>query len=240
MIISFIQSYLAGSSLAEIAVFAALTVISLLLSLTVHECAHGWMAHKCGDDTAYMNGRISLSPFAHLDPMGALSMLFIGYGWAKPVPVNFRNLRKPKRDIALVSLAGPVSNLILAFIFSLAYTAVNVFMPVNKLSTILFYAFYLIAVMNIGLAVFNLIPLPPLDGSKVLACLLPGRVAARYLMWERYFYIVMLVLIVGDNIPVIGNIVNTIWWPVNFVREALVTLFSVPGYALWTLLESLF
>ena len=86
----------------------------------------------------------------------------------------------------------------------------------------------------------NLIPLPPLDGSKVLSCFLPGRVAAKYLMWERYFYIVMLVLIVGDNVPVVGNIVNFVWWPIDFVRETLINLFAVPGLALWTLLESLF
>ena len=240
MIISFIRSYLAGSSVAEIAIFASLTIISLLFSLTVHECAHGWMARKCGDDTAYMYGRISLNPLAHLDPMGALSMLFIGYGWAKPVPVNYRNLRKPKRDIALVALAGPVSNLILAFFFSLIYTAIAVFMPANTAGLVLYYAFYIAATLNIGLAVFNLIPLPPLDGSKVLSCFLPGRVAAKYLMWERYFYIVMLVLIVGDNVPVVGNIVNFVWWPIDFVRETLIGLFRIPGLALWTLLESLF
>ncbi len=240
MIISFIQSYLAGVSPAEIAIFASLTIISLLFSLTVHECAHGWMAHKCGDDTAYMNGRISLNPLAHLDPMGALSMLLVGYGWAKPVPVNYRNLRRPKRDIAFVALAGPVSNLILGFIFSLLYTAIAIFMPVSTAGTVLFYAFYIAATLNIGLAVFNLIPLPPLDGSKVLSCLLPGRVAAKYLMWERYFYIVMLVLIVGDNVPVIGNIINIIWWPIDYIRETLIGIFSIPGYALWSLIRSLF
>lgn len=240
MIINYVQQYLSGGDIYDILIFASITLLSLLFSLTVHECAHGWMAHICGDDTAYMNGRVTLNPFAHLDPLGALMMLFVGFGWAKPVPVNFRNLNRPKRDIALVSLAGPVSNLIMGFVFTGVHTAIYHFATYSETMQVIYSAFYIAAVLNIGLAVFNLIPLPPLDGSKVLACLLPGRVAARYLMWERYFYIVMLVLIVGDNIPVIGNIVNTIWWPVNFVREALVTLFSVPGYALWTLLESLF
>ena len=240
MIISFIQSYLQGADITDIVIFALLSVTALLFSLTVHEFAHGWMAKKCGDDTAYMNGRLTLNPVAHLDPIGAISLLFVGYGWAKPVPVNLRNLRKPKRDIALVSLAGPVSNIIIALVTSVIYTAVDVLLPVTRFTIILSAAFYITAILNVGLAIFNLIPLPPLDGSKVLACLLPGRVAAKYLMWERYFYIFMLIMILGNRIPVVGDIIDFLWLPVDLVKDAIIFAFSEPFYLLWSLLRSLF
>lgn len=235
MIISFIKQYLYGADIYQILIFAALTLTALLFSLTVHECAHGWMAHKCGDDTAYMNGRVTLNPFAHLDPLGALMMLLVGFGWAKPVPVNYRNLNRPKRDIALVSLAGPVSNLILAFVFTGIHTAINAFAPYSTVMYVIYAAFYIGAALNVGLAVFNLIPLPPLDGSKVLACTLPPTKAAKYLMWERYFRIIIFVLIVGENLPVIGDIVSWVWYPVDIARSSVINGMEALFNLIWNL-----
>lgn len=235
MIINYIQQYLSGGDIYDILIFASITLISLLFSLTVHECAHGWMAHLCGDDTAYMNGRVTLNPFAHLDPLGVLMMLFVGFGWAKPVPVNFRNLNRPKRDIALVSLAGPVSNLIMGFVFTGVHTAIYHFATYSDTMQVIYSAFYIAAVLNIGLAVFNLIPLPPLDGSKVLACLLPPITAAKYLMWEKYFRIIMLVLVLGQNLPVVGNVIDTLWLPIDLVRSGIINGMEMLFELLWKL-----
>ena len=173
MIIDIIQTVLSGGDVVPLILMLLLMVPLLLISLSVHEAAHGWMAHKCGDDTAYISGRVSLNPLAHLDPIGFLMLITVGFGWAKPVPVNYRYLRNPKRDIALVSLAGPVSNIILCFLCTGVYVAAERFLGGTGVGMVLHLAFMISATLNAGLAVFNLIPLPPLDGSKVLSCLLP-------------------------------------------------------------------
>lgn len=235
MIISFIQQYLSGSSIGEVIMFAVITITALMFSLTVHECAHGYAAYKCGDDTAYINGRLSLNPFAHLDPLGALSLLLVGFGWAKPVPVNYRRLKKPRRDIALVSLAGPLSNILLAAVLTCIYTLIEAFAPAFSPLHYVGLAFYLGAALNVGLAVFNLIPLPPLDGSKILSCLLPPLVAAKYLMFEKYFKIILLVLIIGGRLPFIGGIVDKIWFPIDFIRYGIIDLLYKMFISIWSL-----
>ena len=140
----------------------------LLFSLCFHEFSHAFIAYKLGDNTAEKMGRLNISPLNHLDPMGTMMLLFVGFGWAKPVPVNPYNLKNPKKDMMLIAAAGPFSNLILAFIGSLLLK----YLPYNLISN-LPEVFYLFIYINIALAIFNLIPLPPLDGSQIISGLLP-------------------------------------------------------------------
>ncbi len=192
-----------------------LSIPSILLALSVHECAHAWMAYKLGDPTAKNRGRMTLNPLKHLDPWGVICMVFAGFGWAHPVPVDVRNLKKPKRDKALISLAGPVSNIILAFIGVLVLRIVALvctplipsllFADPNSFGYIAFQMLFsflmLFCHLNAGLAVFNLLPIPPLDGSHLLALILPPRFYASriydlYLDYERYITFGFMLLIV--------------------------------------------
>lgn len=176
----------------------ALMAIPILLAVTVHEVSHGWVAFKLGDPTARDAGRLSFNPIKHLDPMGTLVFLVTQMvGWAKPVPVNFGNLRHPKRDMIWVSLAGPAANMVLAVGFallfhlffglrnSLPYGVVKPIIDVCQIGIMI----------NIGLAVFNLIPIPPLDGSKIAMGLLPMRQARLLDSISPYGFIILLVLI---------------------------------------------
>ena len=137
----------------------------LLFSLCFHEFSHAFVAYKLGDNTAEKMGRLNLSPLKHLDPMGTLMLLIVGFGWAKPVPVNPYNLRNPKKDMMMIAAAGPLSNLLLAFIGSCFIK----YLPIYNYNE----AFYIFIYINIALAIFNLIPLPPLDGSQIIAGIIP-------------------------------------------------------------------
>lgn len=172
-----------------------LGVIPSLLCITLHELSHGLVAYWLGDDTAKSRGRLTLNPIKHLDPVGLLMMLVFHVGWAKPVPVNMYKFKNPKRGMAVTALAGPGSNLLIALVFMLLYGAAYVPLGMSAVGSYFLQMIQLTAIMSIGLAVFNLIPIPPLDGSKVLFSLLRDEDYYKLMRYERYGGIIMLVLV---------------------------------------------
>lgn len=176
------------------------SALAALIALTVHEFSHGYAAYRLGDPTAKAMGRLSLNPLRHLDPIGALCLVFFHFGWAKPVPINPNNFKKPKRDFALTALAGPASNFLLAFLSSffylLLYTLFSSFAFPNagmlRVAQNLLYFLYVFHLVNLGLALFNLFPLPPLDGSRLLGVILPEKAYFGIMKYERTIYYIML------------------------------------------------
>ena len=201
-----LTSLLSGSfDPTSIIVSLLLSVPIAFLALSVHETAHGYVAYKLGDPTAYNFGRLTLNPIKHIDPIGFLCMILFGFGWAKPVPINTRYFKKPKRDMALTGAAGPVSNLLLALAFALL---LRLELEIAMRATLTSFTaqmlmwlqtFLLLGVrMNIGLAVFNLIPIPPFDGSRIFLSLLPTDLYFKVMKYEKYLYIgLMLALVFG-------------------------------------------
>lgn len=184
-----------------------LSIPGLLIALTFHEFAHGYAAYRMGDNTARYSGRLSLNPLDHLDIWGTLCLLFFHFGWAKPVPINPANFRDQKKGIIIVSLAGPFANFLLAFVCAVVCKILVSFTAASEIAVFFYQVFLYAEVMNVGLMVFNLIPIPPLDGSKVLMEFLPPR--ARYEMYriERYSGIVLLILVWTRVLtPILGTL----------------------------------
>ena len=188
--------------LSENPLVFVLVVLALVLSITIHEFAHAYVATKLGDNTAKDLGRVSLNPLAHLDPIGTLMLVFVGFGWGKPVPFNPYALKNPKVDSALISVAGPISNFILAIILAVIAKFVN---PDG-----IFFAFiYLTIFYNLILGIFNLIPLHPLDGFKVVYGILPQNLAWQWQQTEQYgIYVLMLLVLTRSTGTFITPLIN--------------------------------
>lgn len=205
-----------------------LCIPAALIALTVHEYCHGYTAFRLGDPTARSLGRLSLNPIKHLDPIGSLLMVLFGFGWAKPVPVNPRYFKDPRKGMALVAAAGPLSNLLLAFIGVLLYrltlllagTVHSAFL----LNFVLLLAtfFFVFHLLNVSLCVFNLIPLPPLDGSRIFYVFLPPRAYWGVMKYERIIQLVLLLALwlgafSGLIDTVVGWISGGMLWLINLI-----------------------
>ena len=184
-----------------------LSVLAALIALSVHEYSHALAAYKLGDPTARNLGRLTVNPIKHLDPFGTLCMVFFHFGWARPVPINPRYFKKPRRDFAITALAGPLSNITLGFICALLYVLAvnffnysdNVFLNNLAINTALF--IFIFHIINVGLGVFNLLPIPPFDGSRILNLILPRKIYFGIMKYEHYIYWgVIIWLFFGANV----------------------------------------
>jgi len=206
----------------------------ILLSLTVHEYSHGWTANKLGDPTAKMQGRLTLNPMAHLDIFGTILMFIVGFGWAKPVPINPKYFKDPKKDTILVAVAGPISNLAMAAGAGLILRYLIPEMLSGQVSSGGAYSIIAIILIltlfyGIALAVFNLIPIPPLDGSRVLYGVLPDRYAYAYSRFEPYGVLFLFAVFIFA-----GGIFHYLFYPVSLITQ------SISGFSsneLWYLIS---
>jgi Zn-dependent protease len=205
-------------------------ILPVIFAITVHEVAHGWIAKKYGDNTASAQGRLTLNPIKHIDLVGTILLpgllLLTGtgfiFGWAKPVPVDARNFKNPRKDMAIVALAGPISNLLMALAWALL-ARIGVLIGVEFVSLPLIYTGIAGISINLVLALINLLPIPPLDGSRVLTGILPSYWAWKYNQLERYGFIILLILLYTKILNVI------LAYPMYVAQNLFFSIAGIPG-----------
>ena len=211
-------------------------ILIIFLVLPIHECAHAWAAHKMGDETAAYSGRLTLNPLAHIDILGALCLLITGFGWAKPVPINPLKFKKQRFGIAITAAAGPLSNLAVSFIAMIIYRIV-LSLPGGSgyfLSSagditggfVILYILQFFILVNIGLAIFNLIPIPPLDGSKIISYFTSAKldrwIYEHQLIVNAVFFAVIITGILSKPLNIIGGYVYDLFWFItNFIPKLM-------------------
>lgn len=192
-----------GGDIFEIIVGVCVSAFVVFCIIPIHEYAHAFIAYKLGDETARLKGRLTISPLAHINWIGAILILLVGFGFAEPVPVNIRNVRMKNKKLAMaiIALAGPVSNLLMAFLSLVIMALFTIILPrIGNVEDVVYYAilmfFQYAAIININLAVFNLLPVPPLDGSRILFAVLPTKYYFKVMKYERYIVLVVMALLI--------------------------------------------
>ena len=204
-----------------------ITIPTVLIALTFHEVAHGFVAYKLGDSTAKYMGRLSLNPLKHLDPIGALCMVLCGFGWARPVPVDMRQFKNPKVGMAICAMAGPMTNLILGFFGAFLYWAMIVIFPDVRYNWQLMSLLSIFGVLNIYLAIFNLIPLPPFDGSRILSAFLSDKYYIKLLQYERHIALGFFLILFADSRFLGGYITGALSSVVFWIFNGFLSLFNL-------------